>query len=323
MTVRFGIIGCGDIARRRVARAIQSSADCELIAACRRDADKLRQFCADFDVPRGHASCEALLADDDIDAVYVASPVADHLPHTLAAAAAGKHVLCEKPMAKSAAECDAMIAACREAGVQLGVAYYRRFYPSVLRIKQLLAAGEIAAPLAASVVCATPLAIAPGEDGYWRTNLEAGGGGALMDIGSHRINLLLDLFGPATDVAALCATVAAGYEAEDVATLALRFADGPQASLTCVFGAPTDPDEFSILGTRGRIAIAPLNGSDLVIETAAGRRVETHPAPANLHAPLVADFAAAVLAGRPPTVSGEEGRATTAVMDRAYASARG
>ncbi len=321
MTIRWGIIGCGDIARKRVASAIQLDPNSELIAACRRDETKLRQFCDDFSVEQAYRSADELLAADDIDAVYIATPVHEHRPQTLAAAAAGVHVLCEKPMALNATECDEMIAACRHHGVLLGVAYYRRFYPVVRRMKELIAAGEIGGVLSVNVVCATPLDISPGDDGYWRVIPESGGGGALMDIGSHRINLLLDMFGPIAEVKSFCGTLAAEYASENIASVLFRHQSGVHASLTCLFGTPLDPDEFVVIGTRGRLRTAPLNGGELTIETADGHRVEQHPPHANLHAPLIADFTAAILADCPPTVTGEEGRRTTEAMDRAYANA--
>lgn len=322
MTIRWGIIGCGDIARKRVAAAIQLDGHSELLAACRRDEAKLRQFCADFNVPRHYATAEALLADRDIDAVYVATPVNEHLLQTIAAARAGKQVLCEKPMAMTAAECDQMIAACRENGVELGVAYYRRFYPSVRRMAELAAAGEIGAPLSVNIVCATPMSLSPGEDGYWRVIPEAGGGGALMDIGSHRINLLLAMFGEISDVRSFCDTLVAEYASENVSSTLMRFVTGSHASMTCLFNTPIDPDRFEIIGTEGHLLASPLNGNELEIETRAGRRVERLPPHANLHYPLIADFAAAVLEKRHPLVTGEEGRATAEVIDRIYNAAR-
>lgn len=321
MTVRWGIIGCGDIARKRVAHAIQIDTGSELLAACRRNEAELNKFCDAFRVPRAYTSAEQVLADEELDAVYIATPVKDHRSQTIAAAQAGKHVLCEKPMALHAGECDEMIAACRENNVQLGVAYYRRFYPSVLRMKELLAAGEIGTPLSVGVVCSTPFGMTPDDDGYWRVIPESGGGGSLMDIGSHRINLLLDMFGEVAGLKSLCGTVAADYESENLATVLFEFQSGMHGALSCVFGTPVDPDEFSILGTAGRLHIAPLNGKDLIVETAAGRRVEELPPHENLHAPLVADFTAAIADDRPPLVTGEEGRAVTAVMDWAYREA--
>ena len=116
-TIRWGILGCGDVARRRVAGAIAGDPHSSLLAACRRNGEALEQFCGDFGVERGYTDENDLIGDSDIDAVYIATPVDRHLPQTLACAAAGKHVLCEKPMAMSVEECDRMIAACADAGV--------------------------------------------------------------------------------------------------------------------------------------------------------------------------------------------------------------
>lgn len=317
-TIRWGLIGCGDVARKRVAQAILDEPNSQLVAACRRDNQRLGEFCDRFQIPHRYSRHIDLIADVEIDAVYIATPVKDHLPQALAAARAGKHVLVEKPMAMNVAECDAMIQACRENDVQLGVAYYRRFYPLVLRIEELLKSGEIGAPLAISAVTSTPFAIQPSDEGYWRVVAGDGGGGALMDIGSHRINLFVHLFGDVNQVKCLCRTVAADYEAEDTSVLVLGFQNGCVGTLQCHFGSAVDPDEFAITGTAGRLYASPLNGSELVIETAAGRRTERHDPPSNFCRPLVADFVSAILEGRPPRVCGEEGRLTNAIIERGY-----
>jgi len=319
--VRWGLLGCGDIARKRVARALAEEPRSRLLAACRRDEAKLRAFCQAFAIERAYTRDAGLLADLDLDAVYLATPVRLHLPQTLAAARAGKHVLVEKPMALTVAECDAMVAACRAAGVKLGVAYYRRFYPLVARVRGILAAGELGRVLAVSAVTSTPLALGAGDEGSWRVVLAEGGGGALMDVGSHRLDLFLDLLGDVADVQAHVATLLGGYEAEDCATLALRFGSGAHGTLQCFFGTTWVADDFAVLGTRGRLSASPLNGDRLVVETDRGQRVETHPPPTNLHAPLVADFVSAIRDGRAPVVSGEEGRRASAVMERAYRAA--
>ena len=319
--IRWGIIGCGDVVRRRVAGAILAEENSRLVAACRRNPDKLRAFCDEFEVDRGYERDEDLIKDPEIDAVYIATPVYLHLPQTIAAARAGKHVLVEKPMAMTVAECDQMIDACRVNNVRLGVAYYRRFYPVVDRIKELLNAGEIGKPLAVSVITATEFPMTSDDDGYWRVIPEHGGGGALMDIGSHRINLLLDVFGKIDEVKSQCGTVAADYNAEDSATLLLRFHSGIHGSLQCFFGPNCDPDELSVIGTKGRLVSAPLNDGGLTIQTVDGIRSEQHPPASNFNTPLIADFVTAIRENRVPRVSGEEGRATNLVIERAYGDA--
>jgi len=335
MTVRWGIIGCGDVARKRVAGAIQEEPRSELVSVCRRDQAKLDEFVAEFSVPHGTTSADELIASPDIDAVYIATPVSLHQPQTIAAAQAGKHVLVEKPMAMSTAECDEMIAACHQQKVKLGVAFYRPFYTVIHRMRELVEAGEIGKVLSVSAVTATPFAINPDEDGYWRVIPELGGGGALMDIGSHRLDLFLTLFGPivgagpggdGSGVKAFCGTVAADYESDDLAQVIVQFESGVHGSLSCYFGSTVDPDEFAILGTKGRLVSRPLNGGELLIEKADDSgpltTVEQHPPSANFNTPLIADFVTAILEDRTPAVAGEQGRDVNRVMELAYASAR-
>ncbi len=318
MTVRWGILGCGDVARRRVAGAIADDPDSRLLAACRRNGTALKQFCSDFGVDRGYTDEADLVGDVDIDAVYIATPVDRHLGQTLACAAAGKHVLCEKPMAMSVEECDRMIAACEAAGVRLGLAYYRRFYPVVDRIRDLVAEGRIGTVFSITAVTGTPFTFAPEDDGYWRVVLEEGGGGALMDIGSHRLNLFLDLLGPIADVSGYCETLAGDFAADDAALLTVRFESGALGMLQCYFGVPVDPDEFVVIGTGGRLLATPLNSGNLAIETAEGVETESHPPSQNFNLPLISDFVDAIRTGRAPRVDGLEGRATNEVIERGY-----
>ena len=141
--LRWGLIGCGDIAQKRVAPALRDLTSCDLLAVTRSRADLAESFANQFGADKWYPAWQELLDDAEIDAVYIATPVHVHAPQTIAAAEAGKHVLCEKPMAMNVKECDQMIAAARANGVTLGVAYYRHFYPVVMRAKELIAAGAI------------------------------------------------------------------------------------------------------------------------------------------------------------------------------------
>lgn len=318
MTIRWGILGCGDVARRRVASAIAQHPDSTLHAVCRRNQEKLRQFCNDFHVPHGYQQDEQLLSDPEIDAVYIATPVYLHQQQTVRAAQAGKHVLVEKPMAMSVTECDTMIEVCQQNDVKLGVAYYRRYYPVVERIKQILASGEIGHPLSVTAVTATSFNFAPQDDGYWRVLPEQGGGGALMDIGSHRIDLFHYLFGAITEVAGFTSTLAADYHADNCTTLTMRFSRGVHAVLQCYFGAAIDPDEFTVFGTSGRLTVAPLNAGQLLVKLPDDSRQESLPPNDNFNFPLIDDFVGAIQEDRDPRCSGPEGRATNQVMEMAY-----
>src|SRR5947209_7586607 len=124
--LRWGLIGCGDIARKRAAPALVDLPACELVAVSRANFDKAESFAREFGAKRWYKDWQELVADEEVDAVYIATPVYLHAEQTVASAEAGKHVLCEKPMAMSTLECDLMIAACEANHVRLGVAYYRQ-----------------------------------------------------------------------------------------------------------------------------------------------------------------------------------------------------
>ena len=139
-----------------------------------------------------------------------------------------------------------------------------------------------------------------------------------MDIGSHRVNLFLDLFGDVADVKAICDTLAASYESDDCASVLMRFQSGVHGTLQCYFGTSVDADEFTIMGTKGRLVSNPLNGGELRVDLGTEQRTESHPPAENFNSPLVSDFVSSILDDRLPKVSGWEGRATNAVLEQSY-----
>lgn len=149
--IRWGIIGCGDVCEVKSGPAFQKADGSALVAVMRRDGAKAADFARRHGVPRWYDDAAALVADPEVDAVYVATPPSTHAQHTLLAARAGKPVYVEKPMAPTRAACDEMRAACAAAGVPLFVAYYRRALPRFVKVRELLAAGAVGAVRAVSV----------------------------------------------------------------------------------------------------------------------------------------------------------------------------
>ena len=141
--VRWGMIGCGDVTEVKSGPAFRKIQDSEVLAVMCRTASKAEAYAERHGIARWSDDAETLLANPDIDAIYIATPPDSHLEYTQRAAAAGKAVYVEKPMARTHAECQAMIAACEAAGVPLFVAYYRRTLPAFLKVKELLDAGAI------------------------------------------------------------------------------------------------------------------------------------------------------------------------------------
>ena len=315
---RWGLIGAGDIARRRVAPAMRESPASSLVAVSRARSDLAPAFAAEFGADRWHARWQDLVADRGIDGVYVATTVDVHAAQTIAAAENGKHVLCEKPMAMTAAECDRMIAACRSSGVVLGVAYYRRFYPAVQRLKALIDAGKIGAPVVAQVNAFEWFDPDVNHPRAWLLDPARAGGGPMMDFGCHRLEVLVNLFGAVRRTAAVTAKVVFDRDVEDTAAVLLQFESGPCATVTVTHAAKERQDTLYVFGSRGSIRCDNLNAGGLRIVTADGERVERHPPAANVHLPLIEDFVEAVAANRAPAVDGAIGREIAAIEDQIY-----
>ncbi|HMV49199.1 MAG TPA: Gfo/Idh/MocA family oxidoreductase [Blastocatellia bacterium] len=317
--VRWGLIGCGDISRKRVAPALRDLESCELVAVNRARAELAADFAREFGARRWHGDWRELIADAEVDAVYVSTPVYQHAEQTIAAAEAGKHVLCEKPLAMNVAECDRMIAACRANGVKLGVAYYRHFYPVVLRIKELMAAGEIGKPVLAQINAFERFNPQPGEDRHWLIEKAKAGGGPMMDFGCHRIEVLMNLLGAIKRTTSLVGSALFQREVEDSCIAAFEFESAAQAVLTVTHAAIESQDTLSVFGSEGSLHVAALNRGELRIKSAAGERTELHPPHTNLHLPLIEDFTCAVLENREPAVGGVIGREVAHIEEAIYA----
>ena len=317
--VRWGLVGCGDIAAKRVAAALGQSRGSALVAVARSRSELAAGFAERHGAKRWHADWRELLRDEEVDAVYVATPVRLHADQAVAAAESGKHVLCEKPMALDVAGGERMIAAARGNGVRLGVAYYRHHYPVVARLRELLASGDLGQPVLAQVQAFEPFDPGPDHPRAWLMRRSEAGGGPMADFGCHRIEVLLDLLGEVAEVHGFPANVRLHErEVEDTCVAHLRFRRGAAAVLTVTHAALEPRDTLEIFATRGSAHVGVLNKGELRVVTAAGTADERHPPHSNLHLPLVEDFVAAVRDGREPAVTGEIGLEVARVIARIY-----
>jgi predicted dehydrogenase len=319
-SLRWGLIGCGDIAEQRVAPALRDAPGSSLVAVSRARAELAEDFARRHGAERWHSDWRDLLREPDLDAIYVATPVHLHAEQAVAAAEAGKHVLCEKPMALDVAGCDRMLAAARTHRVRLGVAYYRHHYPIVRRLHDLVREGAFGQIVLAQVQAYSPFNAAPGQPRAWLLDKAAAGGGPMFDTGCHRIEVLVDLLGPVEEARGFLAN--ARYhdrEVEDTAVAHLAFESGATGIISVSQATLESRDTIDIYGSSGSAHVAVLNQGTLRIVTPSGERVEQLPPHANLHLPLVADFVQAVLDGRDPTVTGEIGLAVSRVLEAIYA----
>jgi predicted dehydrogenase len=291
-TVNWVVAGIGDIARKRVIPAIQSEPRSGLYGFVTRTPAKA----AAYPGSRTWASVEEAVADPAVDAVYIALPVAFHASAAIAALSAGKHVLCEKPMAMNFAEAERMVAEGRASGRLFGVSYYRRLYPKLLRAKHLIAEGAIGRPLLAEANCHSWFEIAGRE---WLADPALSGGGPLYDIASHRIDAMGFLFGKPERASGLLSNAVHRIGVEDSATVLMGFPGGVHAVIDVRWNSRVARDQFRIIGENGEIDLGPLNGPELRVTNAGGSRTELLPPHANLHFPIIENFVDAVLANDP------------------------
>ncbi len=277
------LAGIGDIARRRVIPAIQAEPRSSLYGLVTRDPGKANAYPG----ARAWATIEEAVADPAVDAVYIALPVALHADAAIAALRAGKHVLCEKPMAMNFTQAERMAAEARAAERMLGVAYYRRLYPKLIRAKSLIAEGAIGQPLLAEANCHGWLAI---EGREWLIDPALSGGGPLYDTASHRIDAMNFLFGEVEQARGILSNTAHRIGVEDSATVLLKFPGGVHGVVDVRWNSRVARDQFRIIGVDGEIGLDPLNGPELRV----GERVEMLPPHRNLHYPLVENFVDAV-----------------------------
>ncbi len=313
MGLKWVVVGVGDIARRRVIPAILSEPGSELYGVVTRDARKAEAYPG----ARAWRTIEDALRDDAIDAVYIAAPVALHAPYSLASLRAGKHVLCEKPMAMNYAEAQAMMAAASQSKGLLGVAYYRRLYPKLLRLRELVQEGAIGQPVLAEANCHSWL---PPEERGWLFDPALAGGGPLYDIASHRIDVFNFLFGAPVKVAALLSNAVHRIAVEDSATVAIDYANGARGVVDVRWNSRMARDQFRVIGTEGEIDLSPLNGPHLRVRTLNGERIEELPPHANLHYPIVANFAEAIRGAAGLACSASDAAATDWVIEQASKS---
>lgn len=246
--VRWGVLGAANIALKKVIPAMQRGRMSRVVAIASRDLAKARAAADALDIPRAYGSYEELLADSDVEAVYNPLPNHLHVPWSIRAAEAGKHVLCEKPVALSAAEARTLLAARDRTGVQIGEAFMVRTHPQWAKVRELIDAGRIG-----------ELRLIVGHFSYYRRDFDdirsrlEFGGGALLDIGCYPITLARWLFNAEPIEVVAQIERDPDMHVDRLASGLLRFAAG-QASFTCS-GQLVPYQRMQIFGTRARIEV--------------------------------------------------------------------
>lgn len=337
MKTKWGVIGSSGIAKRRtIPEGILPADNAELIAVYDINQSANAEVAEMFDAS-ACVSMDALLAAD-IDAVYVATPTHLHCEHVAHAAAAGKHVLCEKPLGMSTEQCEKMIKTCNDAGIKLGVGFMMRYHAQHQAALKLIRDGDLGTMVfaRAQLSCWYP----PIPDA-WRQNPNLGGGGSLMDLGGHCLDLLEMFMGPITSVSCSTGNLVQSYASEDTAIVLLEFASGAKGVVDCLFNVPdaSSLNRLELYGSKGSILAEGTIGqgeqgtmiarlaSDAAGYAAQQERTEgggivIAPEPVNMYRAEIEFFSEAVQKDTPPPISGEDGLHSQKVLSACYESSR-
>ncbi len=314
----FGLIGCGDISQKRVAPALRDLDNCELVAVTRAKTELVEESAREFGARRWYKTVGELLKDAEVEAVYIATPHNQHTEQAIASAEAGKHVLCEKPLALNAPDARRIIDACSKNGVRLGVAYYRHHYPVISRVKDIVRSGEIGKVTMVQINAFESHQFPQGHPKYWTAVKEYAGGGPMMNFGCHRIEVIIHILGPAAAVASQLTNPLYQRDVEDNAAALLQFEDGAIGVLSISKAVREPADTLDVYGSKGSVHVPVLNKGALHVWTADGERNEDHPPHQNIHQPLIDDFARAVVEDREPEVNGGVALRVQEVLDQVY-----
>lgn len=314
--VRWGIIGCGDVTEVKSGPGFRLAQGSQLVAVMRRNGSLAEDYARRHGVPRWYDSAEKLIADPEVDAVYIATPPDSHQTYALQVAAAGKPAYVEKPMARSSTECDRMVEAFRSRNLPLYVAYYRRALPRFQQVKAWLDAGTLGVVTGIDYHFASAAhRIASG----WRTNVTSAGAGLFLDLGSHALDLLDYLIGPLDSVHGQATNRATPGDVED--SVALQFSiQGVLGVASWNFASGVARDVCRISGTEGYIEYSTFDNAPVVLTTAAGRTAIEVPHPPHVQQPLIQQIVDDLLGRARCSSTGESARRTSTVMDAALTS---
>ncbi|MBR2019732.1 MAG: Gfo/Idh/MocA family oxidoreductase [Clostridia bacterium] len=333
--LRFGVIGAGGIADRRTIPAMMEADNVTVVAVMEIDPNKAEQLRAKYNAKFAYTTAEDLVKNPEIDAVYIASPVIFHAAQAKLAADHGKHVLLEKPIAMNSQEGEEVLAYCAARGVQVAAGFMMRFGSHVMAMREAIAAGKIGKVVSGYAQFTLWL-----PDGNWRLDKKKSGGGALMDMGVHCIDLMEYVLGSrVTHVGALNETLAFRYDVEDSSTLLMRMENGAQCVVQSNFNIPDAVSKWRLefFGTKGRLmgdsVIGQIDGGTLNAVfldevpgyDAAQQHVEV-PEKAiegdfgNIYRREVESFARSILEGTPLEVPASDAVHVQKIIELAYRS---
>lgn len=315
-TINWGIIGCGDVTEKKSGPAFSAVDNSRLVAVMRRDLTKAQDYARRHVVPRAYGKVDDLLADAEVNAVYIATPPGSHAELARQVAAAGMPCYVEKPMARTSAECHAMVEAFRGAGQPLYVAYYRRALPHFARVKTLIESEELGTLREAVYALSDGHMLSEAGFSDWRFDPAQAGGGLLWDLGSHALDLLDFFVGPLEGVSGHWVNQTGRTAVEETAALTARSEAGASVVAHWNFISPVKSEKMILRFDAGQVECSVFGPPEVVLNRSGEIEVENYDLPAAIQFPLIRNVVASLKGEEQPLSTGESALRTNQVLDQ-------
>ncbi len=290
--LKWGFIGCGEVTEKKSGPAFSEVEGSSVVAVMSRSSEKARSYAERHSIPRWYTDAQRLIDDTEVNAIYIATPPSSHATFAIMAMRAGKPVYVEKPLAASYEDCVRVNRISEQTGVPCFVAYYRRYLPYFLKVKEIIDSGVIGEIINVQVRFAVP----PRDLDYhnsgnlpWRVQPDIAGGGYFYDLAPHQLDLLQYMFGVITEANGICANRGRLYEAEDTVSACFRFESGLPGSGSWCFVAyeSAREDRIEVIGDKGQVSFSVFNYDPILIHSGGGTQSLPIPNPSYVQYPLI------------------------------------
>ena len=318
--VRWGFIGCGEVTEKKSGPAFSMIHRSEVVAVMSRDAEKAASYARRNNIPRWYTDPQLLIGDEDVNAIYIATPPSSHATFAIMAMKAGKPVYIEKPMAASYEDCSRINRISQETGIPCFVAYYRRYLPYFQKVKSLVEEGHVGNIINIQVQFAQPPRSLDHKEGIlpWRLQPDIAGGGYFYDLAPHQIDLLQDIFGCILEASGYKSNRGGLYNTEDTISACFQFESGLVGSGSWCFVAheSVKEDRIVIVGDKGSISFSVYTYEPIILHTEEGCKEIVVENPTYVQQPLIQAVVDHLLGKSICTCDGISATPTNWVMDR-------
>ena len=315
--IRWGIIGCGDVTEVKSGPGFQNAPGSRLVAVMRRNGALAADYARRHGVEAWYGDARALISDDRVNAVYIATPPGSHLEYALLACAAHKPVYVEKPMARCHAECLEMVRVFSEAELPLFVAFYRRALPRFQKARDIVATGQLGPITSVSYTREQPFhrQLDPSRL-PWRVLAEDSGGGIFVDVACHTLDILDYIFGPLEEVSGTAANLGSPYEVEDSVSMRFKVRSGASGTAHWNFASEADVDQIVIKGERGEVRLSTFGREPVELRTEGGVERYEIVNPLHIEQPMIETVVRDLQGQGRCESTGISGARTSAIMDK-------